>query len=242
MQEEKNKIETILFTTGRFMALQEIADLCGIGSVGTVKEIVEELIKDYGSREGSLEIFEEKGKYKLSIKKKYNYLTSKLLDVAEMDAPTQKTLAVIAYKQPSIQAEVIKIRGNKAYDHIGNLKEMDFVTAEKFGRTKLLKLTQKFFDYFDLVEDKLKEKFSNLEKLEEQTKDIERQLDADPKAIPGEEKEESAEPQEEKAEEPEEKTEEVDQEQETREEKPEEGPEEKKLEQEDISEQENKTE
>lgn len=176
MQEDKNKVEAILFTTGKFMGLQEIADLCEISPVDTVKELVEDLKKDYESKNGSLAIFEENGKYKLSIKRKYNYLTTKLLDVTEMDKPTQETLAVIAYKQPAIQAEVIKIRGNKAYDHVEKLKELGFVTSDKYGRTRLLKLTQKFFDYFDLLEDKLKEKFSNLAKLEEQTKELEKQL------------------------------------------------------------------
>jgi segregation and condensation protein B len=176
MQEEKNKVEAILFTTGKFMGLQEISDLCGISPVETVKELVEDLKKDYESKHGSLAIFEENGKYKLSIKRKYNYLTTKLLDVTEMDKPTQETLAVIAYKQPAIQADVIKIRGNKAYDHIDKLKELGFVTSDKYGRTRLLKLTQKFYDYFDLLEDQVKEKFSNLAKLEEQTKELEKQL------------------------------------------------------------------
>ncbi len=175
MQEEKNKVEAILFTTGKFMGLQEVADLCGV-DIEAVKGLVEDLKKDYESKNGSLAIFEENGKYKLSIKKKYNYLTTKLLDVTEMDKPTQETLAVIAYKQPAIQAEVIKIRGNKAYDHIDKLKELGFVTSDKYGRTRLLKLTQKFFDYFDLLEGQLKEKFSNLAKLEEQTKELEKQL------------------------------------------------------------------
>jgi len=176
MQEEKNKVEAILFTTGKFMGLQEISDLCGISPVETVKDLLETLKKDYESKDGSLSIFEENGKYKLSIKRKHNYLTTKLLDVTEMDRPTQETLAVIAYKQPAIQAEVIKIRGNKAYDHIDKLKELGFVTSDKYGRTRLLKLTQKFYDYFDLLEDQIKEKFSNLAKLEEQTKELEKQL------------------------------------------------------------------
>lgn len=158
------------------MTLQEIADLCGL-ELEKVKELVEELKKDYVSREGSLTIFEEKGKYKLSIKKQYNYITTKLLDISEMDKPTQETLAVIAYKQPAIQADVVKIRGNKSYDHIAALKELDFITSEKYGRTRLIKLTQKFFDYFDLVEDQLKEKFSNIARLEQETKELEKELD-----------------------------------------------------------------
>lgn len=180
LQDDKNKIEAILFTTGKFMSPQEIAGFCDIGPADIVKELVEELKKEYETKEGSLSVFEENGKYKLSIKKKYNYLTTKLLDVTEMDKPTQETLAVIAYKQPAIQADIIRIRGNKAYDHVEKLKELGFVTSDKYGRTRLLKLTQKFFDYFDLVEDQLKEKFSNLAKLEEQTKELEKVLEEQP--------------------------------------------------------------
>jgi len=78
-------------------------------------------------------------------------VTEKLLTDAELDKPTQETLAIIAYKQPMFQSDVIKIRGNSAYDHIKVLKEHDFVTSEKSGRTRVLKLAPKFFEYFDVV-------------------------------------------------------------------------------------------
>ena len=58
---------------------------------------------------------------------------------------------------------MIKMRGNGAYDHIKKLKELEFVISEKKGRTRLLKLTPKFFDYFDVVEDKLQQKFGEIE-------------------------------------------------------------------------------
>ena len=80
-----------------------------------------------------------------------------------MDKPTQETLAVIAYKQPIMQCDVIKIRGNKAYDHVKTLVEQGFITNERSGRTRILKLTEKFYDYFDVVDDTLKAKFSEAE-------------------------------------------------------------------------------
>ena len=75
---------------------------------------------------------------------------------AELDKPTQETLAIVAYKQPMFQSEVIKIRGNTAYDHIKVLKEQEFITSEKSGRTRILRLTPKFFDYFNVIEGNLK--------------------------------------------------------------------------------------
>lgn len=164
MDEQKNKIEALLFTTGREMKVDEIAEMAGLGSPGLVKDILNKLKQEYSQRISGLEVKEDKGKWKLAIKKEYLGVTQNLLTDTEMDGPTQKTLAVIAYKNPSIQSDVIKVRGNKAYDHIKFLKENDFVMSEKHGRTRLLKLTSKFFDYFDVVENTIKEKFENVAK------------------------------------------------------------------------------
>jgi len=159
MRDNKNKIEAILFTTGRFLSIDEIGRFVGIGSAGFIKQVLGKLKEDYSKRETALEIIkDEKNRWKLNIRGDYLYLTEKLLSDAELDKPTQETLAIIAYRQPSIQSDVINYRGNKAYDHIRKLKEEGFVISERFGRTKLLKLTQKFYDYFDVVEEELKGK------------------------------------------------------------------------------------
>ncbi len=161
MAEHRDKVEAVLFTTGRYLNLEEIGRMCGIGSPGAIRQMLDELKDEYDKRETALEIIkDEKNRWKLNIKKDYLYLTEKLLSDAELDKPTQETLAMVAYRQPAVQSDVINIRGNKAYDHIRKLKEEGFVVSEKFGRTKLLKLTQKFYDYFDVVEDELKEKLA----------------------------------------------------------------------------------
>src|SRR3989338_7504756 len=163
MQDDKNKAETVLFTTGRFLNLDEISKLSGIGSVGYLKELLDGLKKDYETRNGALEIISQGEKWKINIRKEYLHLTENLLTYAELDRPTQETLAVIAYKNPAQQHEIVKIRGNKAYDHIHMLKELGFITSEPLGRSRLIKLTQKFFDYFDVVEDQLKSKLKDVE-------------------------------------------------------------------------------
>jgi len=163
MQEIKNKIEAVLFMTGRLMKIDEIAEHCGIKSVGVVKQAMKALHLDYQKKESGLEVYKEQDRYKLNIKKQYNHLSTKLVSNTELDGPSQATLALIAYKQPAVQSEIIKMRGNTAYDHIKALKEQEFLVSEKFGRTRILKLTQKFFDYFDIVEkEKLKEKFKGI--------------------------------------------------------------------------------
>ncbi len=186
MQDIKNKIEAVLFMTGRAMTTEEIASFCNIGSIGVIQEAINSLLNDYSLRPSGLQIFLEEGRYRLNIKKEYNTLSTKLVSNCELDAPTQATLALIAYKQPSLQSDIIKMRGNTAYDHIHALKEMEFITTEKSGRTRKLKLAPKFFDYFDVVEETLKQKMTEIaerqSKLTEDPKKIE--PISEPNAIP----------------------------------------------------------
>ena len=123
--------------------------------------------EDYEKKSSALEIINENDLWRLNIRKDYLYLTESLLNDAELDKPTQETLAIIAYRQPAVQSDVTNIRGNKSYDHIKKLKEEGFIVSEKFGRTRILKLTQKFYDYFDVVEDGLKTSFDAKKLFEE---------------------------------------------------------------------------
>jgi len=66
---------------------------------------------------------------------------------------------VIAWKYPIVQSDLIKIRHNKAYDHIKMLSEREFIAKEKSGRTYKIKLTPKFFEYFDLPSNDAKQAF-----------------------------------------------------------------------------------
>jgi segregation and condensation protein B len=169
MEEETRKIEAILFTLGRFTDLEEISRLTGIGAVGFIKEALLKLKADYEKRESALYISNQGGKWKLNIKKDYLFLTEKLLTDAELDKPTQETLAVIAYKSPIFQSDIIKIRGNTAYDHIKVLKELEFITAEKSGRTRILKVTGRFYDYFDVTAEEVKKKLEGGEEVKNES-------------------------------------------------------------------------
>lgn len=174
-EQYKKKIEAIMFTTGRFMDLGEIAGLCNISSIGIVKEAINQLKEDYEKRKSSLQIFEENNKFKLNIRREFSYLTTKLLTQTEFDKASQETLALIAYKQPVLQSEIIKMRGNGAYDHIRLLREKEFLSSEKSGRTRLLKLTPKFYEYFDVVEELLKEQFKGAEEKQKEKEQKEKE-------------------------------------------------------------------
>ena len=70
---------------------------------------------------------------------------------AEFNKGEQETLAIIAYKQPIKQSIVVKIRGNKAYDHIKKFIDIGLVVGKRVGHTKELRFSDEFFEYFHLV-------------------------------------------------------------------------------------------
>lgn len=158
----KNKVESLLFSSGRRMHAEEIAKLCQAG-IDDVKEVLKELKAHYNERESSLMIADEGDFWKITVKEQFLPLVRKIVTKTELDKGTLETLAVIAFKYPVLQADVIKVRTNKAYDHMKVLEEYGYITRQKHGRTRLIKLTQKFFEYFDLPEDKLKEAFKDFE-------------------------------------------------------------------------------
>lgn len=159
----KNKIEALLFASGRKMDVDEIARLIKVRDRAIVRDKLLEVQKEYEQRDNPVKLTNEGDVWKLNLKDEYIDLVREINPHTELTKTVMETLAVIAWKQPMLQSDVIKIRTNKAYDHIANLVEAGFIVKEKYGRTYLLKLTQKFFEYFDLRNDEsLKAMFKDI--------------------------------------------------------------------------------
>lgn len=164
MTELKKKIEALLFSSGRKMDIEEIARLCK-SNPEEVKDILTGLKKEYEENNSSLMVIDEADSWKITVREQYLPLVQKIVTKTELSKTLMETLAVIAFKYPIKQSDLIKIRTNKAYDHLKELEEIGYITRQKYGRTKLIKLAQKFFDYFDLPPEKLKEKFETFESI-----------------------------------------------------------------------------
>lgn len=170
MEDLIKKVEAIVFAVGKTISENEIAALSG-SSVKDVHEALTALKKQYTERESPLLIIQEGDGWKLTVHEKYLSLVQQISPHTELNKAILETLAVIAWKQPATQSDVIKIRTNKAYEHVAELVNLGFVNKEKYGRTYLLKVTGKFFDYFDLPRERLREVFKDVKDVEEaQTK------------------------------------------------------------------------
>ena len=71
-----------------------------------------------------------------------------MLGKGELSSAELRTLATIAYYEPIRQSEIVKARGNRAYEQIKTLEELGLISSKPDGNTKVLRLTRKFYDYF----------------------------------------------------------------------------------------------
>ena len=172
----KNKLEALLFSSGRKMNVDELSRLSN-AKLNEVKNALTELKKDYEEKGSSEMIIKEGDSWKLTVREQFLPLVQKIVTETELSKTIMETLAVIAFKYPIKQSDLIKIRTNKAYDHLKELEEMGYITRQKYGRTNLIKLTQKFFEYFNLPEDKLKEVFHDFASIAKAIEDKEKEIE-----------------------------------------------------------------
>ena len=187
---DKKKIEAVLFAVGKEISTERLASLSSL-EVKEVKKVMKSLIAEYNDRDHALKIESRDNGWKLTVRDEFVPLVSNIVTSTEIEKPLMDTLAVIAWKYPIVQSEIIKLRGSGAYEHMSNLVQQGFVAKEIFGRTYKVKLTQKFFEYFDLPSEEAKEAFLKLVPAEvlEEAEAVEKEHDEVERLIELEEKE-----------------------------------------------------
>ena len=152
MKELKSKIEAVLFCIPEGVDTKKLARVCGIGSAGHVKTALQEMQKEFEEKERGVRLMEKEGTWKFAIPDPHVPLVKEAAK-PEIEKAILETLAFIAYKKSAKQSEVVKVRSNKAYNHIKHLEDHGFITAKQKGKTRLLSPTKKFYEYFNLRED-----------------------------------------------------------------------------------------
>ena len=171
----KGKLEAMLFSSGRKMSIEELSRLSN-AKTDDIKNALVELKTEYDDKKSSMMLINEGDSWKLSVREQFLPLVRNIVTETELSKTIMETLAVVAFKYPIKQSELIKIRTNKAYDHLKELEQMGYITRQKHGRTNLIKLTQKFFEYFDLPQEKLKEVFKDFASIARAIEDKESEI------------------------------------------------------------------
>jgi len=156
-------LEAVFFISGRFLNMQEIISLTDLNPI-IINDLIDRLKEKMEAGNSALEIIEKAGMWKMDVKQEHTHIINKLATgSAEFSKAEQETLAIIAFKHPIKQSVIIKIRGNKAYEHIKKFTDLNLIRKKKEGHTHILSLSEEFYDYFsvkeggDLSQESLKE-------------------------------------------------------------------------------------
>ncbi|MDA3836004.1 MAG: SMC-Scp complex subunit ScpB [Nanoarchaeota archaeon] len=143
-------VEAVLFVAGRFLSMADLITYSGLNSL-VILEVLKKLKEKYNKEDSAIELVERDKVWKMDVKAEYSNIVNKLATGSvEFTKAEQQTLGIIAYKQPIKQSVIIKIRGNKAYDHVHKFLQLGLIKSKKDGHTNILGLTDEFYDYFNI--------------------------------------------------------------------------------------------
>ena len=143
-------LEAIFFISGRFLNMQELVSISDLNPL-IVEDLIKKLKKKYEESNSAIELIEKNNSWKMDVRQEYYYIVNKLATgKSEFSKAEQETLAVIAFKQPIKQSVIIKIRGNKAYEHIRKFADLGLIKKKKIGHTHELSLSDEFYNYFNI--------------------------------------------------------------------------------------------
>lgn len=171
MEEKKSRLEAALFLAEEPVDKKEISDILNLGSMGFVEELIEDYQEDLEESHRGLEMIQTENGYELKVKKDHLEHVSHLAPHQDLNEGQLRTLSLIAYNTPLEQADLVEIRGNRAYQHVKELVDRGFVDKEKDGRTAILDVTDFFLDYFDIESIEEFKSQADPEKQEDETGD-----------------------------------------------------------------------
>jgi len=149
--DNKHLIEAALFMAAKPLSLEELQNIVKL-SPEEVQKLLDDMKGHYDAHGLRVVEHETDGKkfYELHVKEELTQKVGHLAPAKDFSRGTLQTLSLIAYKAPIKQSELIKIRGNRGYEHVAELEERGFIRREPKGHTKVIHITRKFLEYFGL--------------------------------------------------------------------------------------------
>jgi segregation and condensation protein B len=150
-------IEAVLFASETPLPLSKIVSLIGVGSARDVRNHIQALNEKYETAGASFRITQIANGYQLLTLPVYNTWIRRLKQSKQdsrLSQAAMETLAVVAYKQPVVRADIEAIRGVSAGEMLNRLREVGLIKivgrAEDVGRPMLYGTTRRFLEVFGL--------------------------------------------------------------------------------------------
>lgn len=154
---EMARLEAVLLLAREPMGSRRLADLTGLADGTAARTLVQKLRRRYDEEGCAFQVVEVAGGFQLMSRPKFapwlRRLHSSLIEV-RLSAPAMETLAVVAYRQPLMRADIEAVRGVQCGEILRQLMERELVRivgrAEELGRPFLYGTTKRFLQVFGL--------------------------------------------------------------------------------------------
>lgn len=152
----KRIVEAVLFAAETPLSLTQICQVLETGDKERVNTALAELAREYDYLERAFALVEVAGGWRLRTRPDMAFWLRKLKrqSATRLSRASLETLAIIAYKQPVLKAEIERIRGVEVSGVLRMLMEKDLVRVvgrkDLPGRPLIYGTTRRFLEVFDL--------------------------------------------------------------------------------------------
>jgi segregation and condensation protein B len=164
----KSAIEAALYMCNDPISVEDLTKMFK-ADINEVKAILDEIKKEFEEEHHGVHLIETATGYQIRVKPHLAPMVRNLTPYQDLGRGLLRVLALVAYKQPITQSEVVKVIGNRAYDYVKRLEEKGLIKTVKHSRTKALIATKEFANYFGLENPEDIKKFFK-EMVKEETK------------------------------------------------------------------------
>jgi len=153
----KKIVEAILFAADSSVPLDRLTDIIEEAERREIREALKALAEQYDSEERPYAMSEVAGGWQIYCRPEYAKWVRELHRgriPTRLSQAALETLAIVAYKQPIVRAEIETIRGVDSSGVLATLMRRDLITiagrAPGMGRALMYRTTKEFLSYFGL--------------------------------------------------------------------------------------------
>lgn len=154
---ETAMVEAALFVANEPLTLRKLVKAAGLPDSATAKRALHTLQELYEAEESSFQVEEIAGGYQLLSRPEYHRWLVRLRNVGSdlrLSGAAKETLAIVAYRQPIMRADIEGIRGVQCGDTLRLLMEKGLIRIagrdDSLGRPVLYGTTKKFLAVYGL--------------------------------------------------------------------------------------------
>jgi segregation and condensation protein B len=153
----RTRVEAVLFVTREPLSSRKLAQLAGLADATQARTLIKQLNEIYDGEGHAMRIEEVAGGYQLLSRPQFAKWLRRLANVpgeVRLSQPLLETLALVAYRQPVLRADIEAIRGVGCSEMLRQLMERDLVRivgrSEELGRPYLYGTTKRFLQLFGI--------------------------------------------------------------------------------------------